>query len=87
MAVFNNEQAQPLWVISSDLESGQLSIRAVNAQAEAVDKAFELWMLPGDDTAPRSFGLDAGSWCERGLHYRYGSERDVEVSKRFGCQR
>ncbi|HBR98360.1 MAG TPA: hypothetical protein DD979_13440 [Gammaproteobacteria bacterium] len=57
MAVFNDAQAQPLWVISSDLATGQLSIRAVNAEAAAVDKAFELWMLPNDGSAPRSLGL------------------------------
>lgn len=57
MAVFNNIDAEPLWIISSNLTSGGLTIRAVNAAAEAVDKEFELWMLPADDTAPRSLGV------------------------------
>ncbi|OUS27372.1 hypothetical protein A9Q99_15340 [Gammaproteobacteria bacterium 45_16_T64] len=57
MAVFNNPEAQPLWMISSDLQTGEVSIRAVNATAAAVDKTFELWMLPAGNTAPRSMGL------------------------------
>ncbi len=57
MAVFNNPEAQPLWMISSDLQTGEISIRAVNAMAAAVDKTFELWMLPAGNVAPRSLGL------------------------------
>ncbi len=57
MAVFNNSHAQPLWMISSNLNTGEISIRAVNATAAAVDKTFELWMLPQGNGAPRSLGL------------------------------
>lgn len=57
MAVFNNSDAEPLWIISSDLSTGELSIRAVNAAAAVTDKEFELWMLPADNSPPRSLGL------------------------------
>jgi len=50
------EGSKPLWLISANLESGELDARAVNAEAAEVDKVFELWMLPtsGD---PVSIGL------------------------------
>jgi len=57
VAVFNNEKNEPLWLISSNTETGQLAIKPINAQAVAVDnKAFELWMLPTSGQ-PRSLGL------------------------------
>ena len=57
VAVFNGEQAQPLWVVSADVEQGRLSIRPVNATAPAADKSYELWVLPAGGAAPRSMGL------------------------------
>jgi len=57
VAIFNGEKNEPLWLVSSSKETGQLSIKAINAQAVAVDnKAFELWMLPTSGQ-PRSLGL------------------------------
>lgn len=57
LALFNDEAAQPLWLVTGSTETGQLSIKAINAQAVAVDnKAFELWMLPTSGK-PRSLGL------------------------------
>ncbi len=68
IAVFNDEQAQPLWLVSTDLNTGKIKVRAVNAQAAAVDKAYELWMLPADGN-PQSLGLMpvSGSYVERSL--------------------
>lgn len=58
IAVFNNEQAQPMWIVTSDMETGELHIKAINVNAEIIDqKAFELWMLPNDGTPPKSMGL------------------------------
>jgi anti-sigma-K factor RskA len=57
VAVFSGEQAQPLWVVSADLERGSMSIRPVNASAPAPDKSYELWVLPAGGAAPRSMGL------------------------------
>ncbi len=57
VAIVNNQELQPLWLISSDLKTGQIAVKAVNAKAAAVNKAFELWMLPSDASPPRSMGL------------------------------
>jgi anti-sigma-K factor RskA len=57
LAVFNNEQAQPVWVVRADAERGRLQIRPVNAVAAAADRAYELWVLPSGGAAPRSLGL------------------------------
>ena len=56
VAVFNDSASQPLWLVSTNMDTGDMSIRAINAKAEAVDKAFELWMLPASGN-PRSLGL------------------------------
>ena len=58
MAVFNDDKAQPLWIVTSDTKTGELHIKAINVRAEEIDQqAYELWMLPADGTAPRSMGL------------------------------
>lgn len=57
MAVFADDTSAPLWTVSLDLETGQILARSINASAAAVDKAFQLWMLPADGSAPRSLGL------------------------------
>jgi len=57
VAVFNDDQNQPLWLVSSNTKTGQLAIKPINAEALEVDnKAFELWMLPTNGQ-PRSLGL------------------------------
>lgn len=57
MALFNNDAAQPLWLVTGSRKSGQLSIKPINAEAVAVDnQAFELWMLPTSGQ-PKSLGL------------------------------
>jgi|SRR5690606_11652301 len=56
VAVFSNQQAQPQWLVSFDSASGKLTARALNVAATQVN-AYELWMLPGGDSAPRSLGL------------------------------
>ena len=57
IALFNDDQAQPLWLITTHTQSGKLVVKPINAQAVAVDnKAFELWMLPKQG-APTSMGL------------------------------
>lgn len=57
VAVFTDEQARPLWVVSADMERGRMSIRPMNAIAPAPDKSYELWVLPAGGAAPRSMGL------------------------------
>lgn len=55
-AQFTSDDANPLWVVSADLESGTLKARAVNVQAAELDRVFELWMLP-ESGPPRSLGF------------------------------
>jgi anti-sigma-K factor RskA len=57
VAVFSDQQSQPQWLVSVDIESGKFTARALNAPALEAGKAFELWMLPGEGAAPRSLGL------------------------------
>jgi len=57
IAVFSDQQQQAQWLVSIDPGTGMLTARAVNAQAPAAGKAFELWMLPQGSASPRSLGL------------------------------
>jgi anti-sigma-K factor RskA len=56
VAVVNDASATPLWIIGVNLRSGEITARAVNAQAQALDRAYELWVLPAEGN-PRSLGL------------------------------
>ncbi len=56
VAIFANDQAQPQWLVSFDIESGQLKARALNDIAVEAGRAFELWLLP-ETGNPRSLGL------------------------------
>jgi anti-sigma-K factor RskA len=56
VAVVNDASATPLWIIGVNLRSGEVTARAVNAQAQALDRAYELWVLPAEGN-PRSLGL------------------------------
>jgi anti-sigma-K factor RskA len=69
LAVFNNEQAQPIWVVRAYAERGTLQIRPVNVVGPVADRAYELWVLPAGGAAPRSLGLlpTAGPTAERDL--------------------
>ena len=57
LAMFSDEQAKPLWLVTTNSHNGKLVVKPINAQALAVDdKAFELWMLPKQGS-PQSMGL------------------------------
>lgn len=56
VAFVNEANQTPLWVVSMDFDTGELSTRAVSAQAREIDKVYELWMLP-ETGNPRSLGL------------------------------
>jgi anti-sigma-K factor RskA len=56
VAIVNDASASPLWVIGVNLSSGEITARAVNVQAQALDKVYELWVLPADGN-PKSLGL------------------------------
>ncbi len=56
LALIQDSEQQPLWVVTVDLDEGVIRSRAINIPARDVERVFELWMLPADGQ-PRSFGL------------------------------
>ena len=56
IAFAHADNAQPLWLVSLNLDTGQLQTQAISATAHDLDKVYELWMLPAQG-APRSLGL------------------------------
>ena len=56
VAVFNNAESQPLWLVRADVDTGEFSVRAVNAKAPQGNHSFELWVLPAKGN-PQSLGL------------------------------
>jgi anti-sigma-K factor RskA len=57
VAVFSDQQSQPLWIVSVDTARDRLSIRPVNATTPAANQSYELWVLPAGGAAPQSMGL------------------------------
>jgi anti-sigma-K factor RskA len=57
IAVVNDQQTQPMWMITADIQSGQIKFQAINASAAGLDKAFELWALMPGEKPPMSLGL------------------------------
>lgn len=56
MAVFANQNAEALWVISADLDNRVLQTESFNAVAPEDDTSYELWVLPAEGP-PLSLGL------------------------------
>ncbi len=56
IAVFADQNAEALWVISADLDQGFIQTEAVNAPALASNTSYELWILPAEGP-PLSLGL------------------------------
>jgi anti-sigma-K factor RskA len=56
VAVFNDPQSQPLWVVRADMDRGRVEIKSINASAPAPINSYELWILPPGG-APRSMGV------------------------------
>ncbi|MCU7555339.1 anti-sigma factor [Alteromonas sp. ASW11-19] len=62
IAVVNNADAEPLWLIEVSPES--LTVRSTAKLTERADKDFELWMVPANGQAPISLGVlpEDGRW-------------------------
>lgn len=63
LAVIADQNSDPLWVISADLDEGTLEARTINAPDVAADADYELWVLTAEGP-PLSLGLlnrDAGT--------------------------
>jgi anti-sigma-K factor RskA len=56
VAVFNDPQSQPLWVVRADMDHRRVEIKSINAAAPAPVNSYELWILPPGG-APRSMGV------------------------------
>ncbi len=56
MAVFSDQNAAALWIVSADLDNKILQTTSVNAQAAAGNTSYELWVLPAEGP-PQSLGL------------------------------
>ena len=56
VAVFADENAATLWVISADLDTGMLQTDAITVPELAADSSYELWVLPAEGP-PQSLGL------------------------------
>ena len=60
VAVLSDAQAQPAWLITAELDRRRITcnpMAAVAPDIEITGKAFELWLVPGGDAAPRSLGV------------------------------
>lgn len=56
LAVFENDNSATEWVVSADLNAGQLQTRGVNVVPPDAGTAYELWVLPASGP-PQSLGL------------------------------
>ena len=56
IAVFADDAAQALWIVSADRQARKLVAEATGVAAAVDDQAYELWALP-QGAAPRSLGL------------------------------
>ena len=55
VAVFNNADNAPLWVI--EISESTMDVKVTSAFAATTDKDYELWMVPENGEAPISLGL------------------------------
>jgi anti-sigma-K factor RskA len=56
VALLNDQKAQPVWVVSA-ADFKQITVKVVAPPPLDADKAYELWLLPGENQPPRSLGL------------------------------
>lgn len=56
VAVLNDQKAQPGWVVSAT-DFAHITVKVLTPSRIEADKAYQLWLLPGDNQPPRSLGL------------------------------
>lgn len=56
VALLNDQKAQPVWVVTA-ADFKQITVKVVAPPKIDADKAYELWLLPGENQPPRSLGL------------------------------
>lgn len=57
VALINDANTQPLWLIRADTDKQLLALEVLNAPPEVSLKDYELWLLPENAQAPISLGL------------------------------
>lgn len=57
VVVIADSARQPVWLVSTYPELGELRVRTVKVATVSPAESYELWMLPDDGTAPVSLGL------------------------------
>ncbi|MFO0997935.1 MAG: anti-sigma factor [Alphaproteobacteria bacterium] len=57
VAVLNDSNAEPTWLVRADLGNKEFSIQPLKAAAIPTDKALELWLIAGEGAPPISLGL------------------------------
>lgn len=56
VAVLNSGDQQPAWLVTVDVKAGNLTIRPL-LDVAAANQDYELWIITGPETPPRSLGL------------------------------
>lgn len=56
VAVLANEQKQTTWLVRT-LSDDRIEVAVLSAPPTQANRAYELWVLPGGNQAPRSLGL------------------------------
>lgn len=56
VAVLNSGDQQPAWLVTVDVKAGSLTIRPL-LDVAAANQDYELWLITGPETPPRSLGL------------------------------
>ncbi|MDX1405366.1 MAG: anti-sigma factor [Woeseiaceae bacterium] len=56
-AIFADQDATAIWVVSADLDNGLLRTEVINAPESSPENSFELWILRDNNLPPLSLGL------------------------------
>ena len=56
VALLNDDKAQPTWVVSA-ADFSEMTVKTLRTPPTDPDRAYELWLVPGNDQPPRSLGL------------------------------
>ncbi len=56
VAVLSSADQEAAWLVTVDVKAGSLTIRPV-LDVAAANQDYELWLIPGPETVPRSLGL------------------------------
>lgn len=61
VAVMTDDEAGPVWLLQAFTEAGEMRVSSLGLFPAPTDMAYELWMLPDDQSPPVSLGLLDGT--------------------------